>query len=57
MLTVEEAAELLRCHPATIRRMIQRGDLAYVKVGRHYRIPDDAISARRVIVSVDRADD
>jgi excisionase family DNA binding protein len=47
MLTVEEAADLLRCHPATIRRMIQRGDLAHVKVGRHYRIPDDAISARK----------
>lgn len=47
MLTVDEAAERLRCHPATIRRMIQRGELEHVKVGRVYRIPDDAIRSRR----------
>lgn len=47
MLTVDEAAERLRCHPATIRRMIARGELEHVKVGRVYRIPDDAIRTRR----------
>lgn len=51
MLTVDEAAERLRCHPATIRRMIQRGDLEHVKVGRVYRIPPDAIRTRRAPVA------
>lgn len=39
LLTVKEAAELLKTSRVQVRRMIQSGDLAAVKVGREYRIP------------------
>lgn len=39
LLTVKEAAELLKTSRVLVRRMIQNGDLAAVKVGREYRIP------------------
>ena len=39
LLTVKEAALLLKTSRVQIRRMIQSGDLAAVKVGREYRIP------------------
>lgn len=38
LLTVKEAAELLKTSRVQIRRMIQNGDLTAVKVGREYRI-------------------
>lgn len=37
-LDVHEAAVLLRVHPMTIRRLIQRGQLPAAKVGARYRI-------------------
>ena len=39
LLTVKEAALLLKTSRVQIRRMIQSGDLAAVRVGREYRIP------------------
>ena len=39
LLTVKETAQLLKTSRVQIRRMIQSGDLAAVKVGREYRIP------------------
>lgn len=39
LLTVKEAAEQLKTSKVQIRKMIQGGDLAAVKVGREYRIP------------------
>ena len=39
LLTVKETAELLKTSRVQIRRMIQSGELAAVKVGREYRIP------------------
>ena len=36
--TLKEAAELLTCHPETLRRAIKRGALKAVKIGRDYRI-------------------
>ncbi len=39
LLTVKEAAELLRTSRVQIRKMIQNGELSAVKVGREYRIP------------------
>lgn len=39
LLTVKEVADLLKTSRVQIRRMIQSGDLAAVKVGREYRIP------------------
>ena len=38
MVTVEEAARITACHPVTIRRMIQRGELPALRVGRQYRV-------------------
>lgn len=39
LLTVKEAAELLKTSRVQVRKMIQSGDLSAVKVGREYRIP------------------
>lgn len=39
LLTVKETAELLKTSRVQVRRMIQYGELAAVKVGREYRIP------------------
>lgn len=39
LLTVKEAAELLKISRVQVRRMIQNGELAAFKVGREYRIP------------------
>lgn len=42
MWTVKQAAQVMGCHEATIRRMIQRGELPAVKVGSRYRVrPSD----------------
>ena len=39
LLTVKETAERLEASRVQVRRMIQNGELAAVKVGREYRIP------------------
>ena len=38
LLTVKEAAALLKTSKVQVRKMIQSGDLLAVKVGREYRI-------------------
>ena len=43
LLTVKEAALLLKTSRVQVRRMIQSGDLAAVKVGREYRIPSSCL--------------
>jgi len=43
ILTVRDAAEMLRCSPSTILRMIQRGELPAVKMAKEYRIKREAI--------------
>ena len=48
LLTVDEAAEQLRVHPVTVRRMIRRGDLAAVRIGSVYRVDADELKPRRV---------
>ena len=40
LLTVKEAASLMKTSRAQIRKMIQNGELPAVKVGREYRIPN-----------------
>jgi excisionase family DNA binding protein len=42
-LTVDEAAERLRVHPATIRTMIRNGRMPAVKFGRMYRVKKDDV--------------
>ena len=39
LLTVKEAATLLKTSRVQVRKMIQNGELAAIKVGREYRIP------------------
>jgi excisionase family DNA binding protein len=49
LVTVQEAAEHLRVHPETIRRMIKRGEISAVKVGSVYRISADDLAPTRVV--------
>lgn len=39
VLKINDAAEALNCHRTTVERMIGRGELAAVTVGRHRAIP------------------
>ncbi|REJ91098.1 MAG: DNA-binding protein [Planctomycetota bacterium] len=43
LLTVREAAELLRLGRSTLYNLMDRGLLAYVKIGRARRIPPSEI--------------
>jgi len=46
LLTVEQAAQKLQMHVATVRRMLRSGQLAGMKIGlKEWRIPDKAIQA------------
>jgi len=42
-LTVNGVAELLDLNPATVRRMISRGELLSVKVAGRYRVPAESV--------------
>jgi excisionase family DNA binding protein len=44
LLTVEAAAERLSTSPRFIRRLIAERRIEFVKVGRHVRISEDALS-------------
>jgi excisionase family DNA binding protein len=46
-LPLTEAAEILNCHPRTVRRQIQAGKLEGYRVGRHYRTTPSAIKKFR----------
>ena len=43
LYTVDQAAELLQLHPVTVRRMIARGDLRAIHIGKTVRVPAAAI--------------
>jgi excisionase family DNA binding protein len=43
LLSMEEVSAILRCSEQAVRRKLDRGDLAYVKDGRHIRIPREAL--------------
>jgi excisionase family DNA binding protein len=44
MLTVEQTAEKLQMHVATVRRMLRAGQLPGMKLGpKEWRIPSDAL--------------
>lgn len=45
ILTVKEVAELLKTSRVQVRKMIQRGELPAIMVGREYRIPAEIIKA------------
>ncbi|MDO8106484.1 helix-turn-helix domain-containing protein [Isoptericola sp. b441] len=44
-LTVAEVAELMRVSKMTVYRLTKSGDLPAVRVGRSYRVPQDALEA------------
>lgn len=44
LLTVKEAASLLKTSRVQIRKMIQSGELSAVMVGREYRIPVEVLN-------------
>ena len=43
LLNVKEVAALLQTSRVQVRRMIQSGELAALRVGREYRIPLEAL--------------
>ena len=43
LLTVDEVAERLKCHPQTVRRWIWSGKLGHVKVGGLVRVPEEEV--------------
>jgi excisionase family DNA binding protein len=43
LLTLQQVAKLLRLHTSTIYRMVSRGEIPAVKVGRVWRFSKDAI--------------
>lgn len=43
--TVDEVAAILKVHPRTVYRMVERGELRGVKVGVLWRIPQEALDA------------
>jgi excisionase family DNA binding protein len=45
LLTVEEAAGLLRVHRNTIKRLLREGKLAGTKVGRAWRVRREVLMA------------
>jgi excisionase family DNA binding protein len=44
-LTINEVAELLGVHHGTVRRLIAKGRLPAVRVGRLWRVPSSALEA------------
>lgn len=44
-LTIEEVAEILRVHTASVRRMVWRRTIPSVRIGRLVRIPTTAVQA------------
>lgn len=43
LLTLEQVAKLLRLHTSTVYRMVKRGKIPAVKVGRVWRFSRDAL--------------
>lgn len=42
-LTVAEVAELMRVSKMTVYRLVHSGDLTAVRVGRSFRVPEQAV--------------
>jgi excisionase family DNA binding protein len=39
VLTIDEAAQILDCHPDSVRKLVRQGRIPTVRLGRLYRIP------------------
>lgn len=44
LLSPDEAADILRCHPETVKRLCRRGELPAIKIGRQWRLNRLALS-------------
>ena len=42
-LTVAEVATLMRVSKMTVYRLLERGEIASVRVGRSFRVPENAV--------------
>jgi excisionase family DNA binding protein len=45
LFSINTAAARLECHPETLRRIIRRGEMAAVKVGRTWRVRESDLTA------------
>jgi len=45
LFSINTAAARLECHPETLRRIIRRGELTAVKVGRSWRVRESDLTA------------
>ena len=43
-LTVAEVASIMRVSKMTVYRMVHAGELPAIRVGRSFRVPEDAVS-------------
>lgn len=43
--TIEEVAEVLKVNPRTVNRLLERGELVGFKVGRLWRVSQEALEA------------
>jgi excisionase family DNA binding protein len=43
LITVAEAAKLLKLHPQTLRRWIHKGKLSARRIGRQFRLPAEEL--------------
>lgn len=53
-LTVTEVAEQMRLSRMTVYRLVHAGDLPAIRVGRSFRVPQDALDAYLASATVDR---
>lgn len=44
LMTIEEVAEFLRFHPATVYRLVRKGGLPAVKVGKQWRLDSETLA-------------
>ncbi|HQY32785.1 helix-turn-helix domain-containing protein [Actinotalea sp.] len=56
-LTVAEVAETMRVSKMTVYRLARSGELPAVRVGRSYRVPQDALDAYLATAVIDRRTD
>lgn len=43
LLSMEEVGDILRCSEQAVRKRLDKGELAYVRDGRHIRIPREEL--------------
>jgi len=45
LMKIEEVSERLQVHPGTVRNLVKRGELPYVKIGKSLRFKTDDVEA------------